>query len=232
MKTPSALRILLVLVSIGLCMTACSCSGSNPGNADNRPVPGADVLKGYWVWEKRMLGEVQQTSGNVDQGQMKLAFGTGNNKGHYIWNEITGSDFHTEFTYTVSANIVTLSAKTLADGRITGYSCSHPDWTSWANDVAEVTAVQYSRYKFVGDRLWMEVHVYWGGVDGRCNMLKRFPFWYTLDLLQQWDSWMVFKPVTREEWYGKYARSTRCQGTPEVCAQWPGCGSGDKGYVD
>jgi hypothetical protein len=45
-------------------------------------------------------------------------------------------------------------------------------------------------------------------------------------------SWIVFKPVTRAEWYGKYAKSTYCQGKATVCAKLKGCGSGDKGYVD
>ncbi len=42
----------------------------------------------------------------------------------------------------------------------------------------------------------------------------------------------MFKPGTRAEWYGKHAISTNCQGDATVCAQWPGCGAGDKGYVD
>ena len=38
--------------------------------------------------------------------------------------------------------------------------------------------------------------------------------------------------ITRAEWYGKYAISTNCQGTAAVCAKLPGCGYGDKKYVD
>ena len=193
-----------------------------------------DVLKGYWVWEKRVEGTQVQGPDAVDKGQMKIAFGTGNDKCHYIWNEITGSDFHTECTYTVVGDLATLKAKTTAAGKATGFSCAHPTWTNWN---ANRPAVLYSRYKFVGDRLWMGVNTYWGfggGVNGVPvnNSLKRFPFWESKNQARTLESWIVFEPVTRAEWYGKYAKSANCQGTATVCANLPGCGAGDKAYVD
>jgi hypothetical protein len=188
---------------------------------------GTDALRGYWVWEKRVEGTVVQ-SGPVDKGQMKLAFGTGNNKCHYIWNETTGSDFHTECTYTLKGDLVTLSAKADPDKTAAGWSCAHPSWTAW-NDRP---AIQYARYKFVGDRLWIGVNSYWGGVNGGTASCKRFPFWESEAQATTVESWIVYKPVTRQEWYTKYAISTNCQGTPAECAQWPGCGAGDKAYVD
>ncbi len=45
--------------------------------------PGLDPLRGYWVWEKRVQGTVER-SGDIDNGQMKLAFGMGNDECHYI----------------------------------------------------------------------------------------------------------------------------------------------------
>jgi hypothetical protein len=188
---------------------------------------GTDALRGYWVWEQRVDGTAVQT-GPVDKGQMKLAFGTGNNKCHYIWNETTGSDFHTECTYSLTGNLVTFSAKADPDRTAAGWSCAHPTWTSW-NDRP---AIQYARYKFVGDRLWIGVNSYWGGVKGGNTSCKRFPFWESEGQARTTESWIVYKPVTRQEWYTKYAISTRCQGSAAECAPWPGCGAGDKAYVD
>jgi hypothetical protein len=54
-----------------------------------------------------------------------------------------------------------LKAKTNSGGMATGFSCAHPTWTNWNSNRP---AVQYSRYKFVGDRLWMGVNTYWGFV--------------------------------------------------------------------
>ncbi len=56
----------LSAMSIGLC----SCDGDDGGSGGAAP-PGA--LKGYWVWEKRIQDQDPQ-SGDVDKGQMKLAF--------------------------------------------------------------------------------------------------------------------------------------------------------------
>ena len=212
-------------------------TGTTPADAKVAPDQGGssaiDILKGYWVWEKRVQGTVVQ-SGTVDKGQQKLAFGTGNNKCHYIWNEITGSDFHTECTYTVAGDLVTLTAPTNPGStKAKGWSCAHPTWFSWSDR----PAVQYSRYKFVGTRLWMGVNTYWGFGGGVNNVpvnnsLKRFPFWESKSQAQKEASWIVYKPVTRAEWYGKYAISTNCQGTAAECANLPGCGYGDKKYVD
>lgn len=141
------------------------------------PVTTGGVLRGYWVWEQRVQGTGIQ-SGDVDRGQMKVAFGDGNDRCHYIWNETRGSDFHTECTYSVDGDLVRFEATADADATAAGYSCAHPDWTSW-NDRP---AVQWGRYRFVGDRLWIGVNTYWGfggGVEGvpPNGSLKRFSFW-------------------------------------------------------
>lgn len=207
--------------------SATGTGGSGGSATGTGGAPGGDVLKGYWVWEKRVMGTEVQPPKPLDAGQMKIAFGTGNNKCHYIWNETTGSDFHTECTYTVSGDLATYKATADSDGTAAGYSCAHPDWTSW-NDRP---ALEWGRYKFVGDRLWLGVNAYWGGANGDNGSCKRFPFWESEGQAKKEEAWIVFKPVTRAEWYGKYAISTNCQGTSQVCAQWPGCGAGDKGYV-
>ena len=190
-------------------------TGENPGTAGGAgiaPNTGADVLKGLWVWEKRVQGDVEQ-SGEVDKGLMRVAFGTGNNKCHYIWNEITGSDFQTECTYTIAGDMVTFHATADPDGTAAGYSCAHADWSSW-NDRP---ATQWGRYKFVGDRLWIGVNTYWGfggGVNGvpTNNSLKRFPFWESQGQAETEESWIVFRPATKAEWCNE------CN-PPEMCAQ-------------
>ncbi len=204
-----------------------------PGSNDADPPPsGNDPLRGYWVWESRVFGDVPQ-SGPVDAGQMKVAFGTGNDRCHYLWNETTGSDFHTGCTYRVAGDMVTFQAAVRPDGLTEGYSCAHPDWSTW-NDRP---AVQWGRYRLDGDHLWLGVNTYWGfgggvgGVPGN-GSLKRFPFWESEGQATTEEAWIVFRRVTREEWFTTYAISTRCQGTPELCATLPGCGSGDHPYVD
>ncbi len=193
---------------------------------------GIDILRGYWVWDRRMCG-ADVVTGEVDAGQMKIAFGTGNDRCHYIWNETTGSDFHTECTYSISGDMVTFSATADPDGTAAGYSCAHPDWTSW-NDRP---AVEWGRYRFVGDELWLGVNTYWG-FGGDCadvprnNSLKRFPFWESQAQAETEEAWIVFRQVTREEWFTTYAISTTCQGTADLCAGLPGCGPGDHPYVD
>jgi hypothetical protein len=204
---------------------------SDPGGTTD-PTGGSGPLDGYWVWEQRVHGTEVQT-GNIDRGQMKLAFGDGNSACHYIWNETTGSDFHTDCNYSVDGDMVTFEASADPDETAAGYSCAHPDWTSW-NDRP---ATQWGRYRIVGDRLWIGVNTYWGFGGGVGSVpsngsLKRFPFWESEGQASTTESWIVFKPVTRDEWYSTYAISTRCQGSEEVCAQWPGCGAGDKAYVD
>jgi hypothetical protein len=193
---------------------------------------GGGSLSGYWVWARRVQGSAVQM-GPIDMGQMKLAFGDGNARCHYVWNEITRSDFHTECTFRVAGDMVTFTARADPDGTAAGWSCAHPDWTSW-NDRP---AVQYGRYRIVGDELWIGVNTYWGfggGVIGvpQNTSAKRFPFWESLEQARTSESWIVFRRVSRADWYGRYAISTNCQGTPAQCALLPGCGAGDRRYVD
>ena len=206
------------------------CSYGCGRDSSSSKSPGA--LDGYWVWEMRISGTTPQT-GAVDKGQMKMAFGKGNDKCHYLWNETTGSDFHTDCTYSLTKDMITLVAPAGKDAKTAGYSCAHPDWTSW-NDRP---ATQYSRYKFVGDRLWLGVNTYWGFGGGVENIptngsLKRFPFWESLDQASRLETWIVFKPVSKEDWFAEYAISTNCQGSASSCAKLPGCGSGVKPYVE
>ena len=221
---PAKAALYAAVVSASLAFMSCGSEADDqnwwadagPGTGGG-PSTGIDALKGFWVWEKRVQGDVAQ-AGEVDKGLMRMAFGTGNDKCHYIWNEMTGSDFQTECTYTIAGDMVTFHATADPDGTAAGFSCAHADWTSW-NDRP---AVQYSRYKFVGDRLWMGVNTYWGfggnvtlsdgtQVPGN-NSLKRFPFWESLGQAEKEESWIVFKPVTQAEW------CTDCN-QPEMCTQ-------------
>ena len=211
-----------------------SSGGDTPdhGSTSEGELPVEDELAGYWVWETRMFAD-QEVSGEVDNGQAKMAFGTGNGKCHYIWNELTGSDFHTDCTYTIAGDMVTYMAAADPDGTAAGWSCAHPDWTSWSDR----PAMQWGRYKFVGDRLWLGVNTYWGfggGADGipTNNSLKRFGYWESQAQAETVEAWIVYRRVTREEWFSTYAISTNCQGPPELCYALPGCGPGDKPYVD
>lgn len=193
---------------------------------------GAKDLDGYWVWEQRVQN-TQPQSGDVDKGQMKVAFSGSNGKCHYIWYETTGSDFHTPCTYSVSGDVISFSASSAQNDKAIGYSCAHPDWTSWSDR----PATQYGRFKKEGSQLWIGVNTYWGFGGGVNNVpmngsLKRFPFWESLEQAKNELSWIVFKKVSRDEWFGKYAKSTKCQGSAEQCARLPGCGPGEKPYID
>jgi hypothetical protein len=193
---------------------------------------GGASLAGYWVWEKRVEGSAEQ-KGDVDKGQMKIALGGENHKCHYVWNETTGSDFHTECTYAIDGDTLTWTASKGAGVATAGYSCAHPGWTSW-NDRP---ATQFSRFKMDGDRLWVGVNTYWGFGGGVNNVpqngsLKRFPFWESKGQATTLESWIVFKRVTKAEWFSTYAISTNCQGSAAACETLKGCGSGEKSYVD
>jgi hypothetical protein len=203
-----------------------ACGASNSGGASS------STLAGYWVWEKRVHGTTPQT-GNVDKGQMKLAFGRGKNKCHYIWNETTGSDFHSDCSFDVSGDTVTFTREMTQSEKPTAYSCAHPDWFSWNDRPAK----QFARFKIYGDRLWIGVNTYWGFGGGVNNVpingsLKRFPFWESLSQALKEESWIVFKPVSQDDWFGKYARSTKCQGNSAACEKLTGCGPGFKPYIE
>lgn len=203
-----------------------ACGSGHSGGASS------STLSGYWVWEKRVQGTTLQT-GDVDKGQMKLAFGRGNNKCHYIWNETTGSDFHNDCSFDVSGDTVTFTRDAAQKDKPTGYSCAHPDWFSWNDRPAK----QYARFKISGDRLWIGVNTYWGFGGGVNNVpsngsLKRFPFWESLIQAQKEESWIVFKLVSQDDWFGKYARSTKCQGNSAACEKLTGCGTGFKPYIE
>lgn len=94
----------------------------------SRPGPHslAGVHAGYWVWEQLVMGMEVQPPAFLDAGEMKIAFGSGNDKCHDIWNETTGSDFHTECTFAVDGDMVTYTGPI----RMARYSCAHPVWTS------------------------------------------------------------------------------------------------------
>jgi hypothetical protein len=202
-----------------------SAGGSNAGGSNaggfGSGANGAGVLDGYWVWEDRVAGNESLGFAHLNgQALMRMAFGN-NNTCHYIWNETTGSDFHTPCTYTILGDMVTYTATADPDQTAAGYSCTHPDWTSW-NDRP---AVQYGKYKFVGDRLWLGVNAYWGfggdalGVsqNGSC---KRFGYWESeaqADYGGQGDleTWIVYKPVTKQEW------ESAGFGSCAACATYP-----------
>ena len=90
--------------------------------------------------------------------------------------------------------------------------------------------VQYGRYKFVGDRLWLGVNAYWGfggdvtmsdgsyvGQNGSC---KRFGYWESLNQATKEETWIVYKPVTKAEWNAAgYGGCDACATFPpaEVC---------------
>jgi hypothetical protein len=193
----------------------------DPGVDAGSAMPTDGALEGYWVWEDRVAGSMSLGFAHLDgRARMRMAFGTGNTC-HYIWNETTGSDFHTPCTYAISGDMVTYTATADAEGSAAGYSCTHPDWTSW-NDRP---AVQYGRYRFVGDRLWLGVNAYWGfgggvtleggssiPVNGSC---KRFGYWESLAQAESEDVWIVYRRVTREEWESVGA------GSCAACATYP-----------
>ena len=214
---------LLLILNLNLLVAACGHTTSSHGSSQ---------LNGYWVWEKRVEGTADQT-GNIDKGQMKMAFSSDKSKCHYLWNEVTGSDFHTECKFIVKGDLLVLEAAKGIDASTSGYSCAHPDWTSW-NDRPNI---QYSRFKIVGDRLWLGVNTYWGFGGGvkdvpQNGSLKRFPFWESQTQAETLVSWIVFKPVSKADWFLKYAISTNCQGSADKCDKLKGCGAGEKPYIE
>ena len=97
-------------------------SGSIPNTGGGASSP--SELIGYWIKEKRMDGANEVSGDYVDGGRWRLAYDGVN--GHYIWNEVTGSDFQTEFTYTVNGDMITYEArKKTASGAAWGFSCAH-----------------------------------------------------------------------------------------------------------
>jgi len=187
---------------------------------------GADGLTGYWVWDDRVADTRSLGFAHLNgRARMRMAFGAGNTC-HYIWNETTGSDFHTECTYKISGDMVTYTRT----GTVPGYSCTHPDWTSW-NDRP---AVQYGKYKFVGDKLYLGVNAYWGfggavtigsttiGANGSC---KRFGFWESLGQADYGSpsgtlpTWIVYKRVTKAQWdaFGNGCVACATYPVPTVC---------------
>ena len=196
-------------------------AGSSGGSGGSAGGTASDDLTGYWLWEDRVAGNTSLGFAHLNgQARMRMAFGA-NNTCHYIWNETTGSDFHTPCTYTISGDMVTYTATADPDGTAFGYSCTHPDWESW-NDRP---AVEYGKYKFVGDRLYLGVNAYWGfGGDvttsdgaqipknGSC---KRFGYWESLNQAMKEETWIVYKPVTKQEWESAGA------GSCAACATYP-----------
>jgi hypothetical protein len=185
-----------------------------------------DDLTGYWVWDDRVADTRSLGFAHLNaRARMRMAFGAGNTC-HYIWNETTGSDFHTECTYKLSGDMVTYTRT----GTVPGYSCTHPDWTSW-NDRP---AVQYGKYKFVGDKLYLGVNAYWGfgggvtigsttiGANGSC---KRFGFWESLGQADYGGpsgtlpTWIVYKRVTKAQWdaFGNGCVACATYAVPTVC---------------
>jgi hypothetical protein len=90
--------------------------------------------------------------------------------------------------------------------------------------------VQYGRYKFVGDRLWLGVNAYWGfggdvtTSDGaqipKSGSCKRFGYWESLNQATKEETWIVYKPVTKAEWNAAgYGGCDACATFPpaEVC---------------
>jgi len=160
-------------------------------------------LQGYWVWKQEvdngsvvltitdadMVGKVGPTGWPgcptgilcTHYGIRKLAFGpTG--KGHYIYNVMTSSDYQFPGTYSVAGDVVTYV-------RLGKYSCAHP------NDLDSNQSTRYFRYKMVGaDELWVGVTTLGTG---------DVP-WATTAPPASPTRWVVYKRITKTEFYGKY----------------------------
>ena len=181
----------LVVLSI-LLLSPAACKESDLGPTE---------VTGYWVWVRTVDNGntvLEITDADMEPkvgptgwpdcpsgilctryGIHKVAFGD-SGRIHYGYNVHTSSDYQTLGTYTAADGV----------GRVvkeTRFSCAHPDDTN--SNAATTDFV----YHFDGDELWVGVGSFSGFELPLAGTPETEP-----------TRWIVYKPVTREEYYGKY----------------------------
>jgi hypothetical protein len=158
-------------------------------------------LSGYWVWVREV--EDGQTVLEVTDADMepkvgsagwpncpdgilctrygihKVAFGT-DGAFHYGYNVHTSSDYQTLGSVSAADGVASFS-------KAVRFSCAHPNQTN--TDPRDGTFL----YKFEDDELWISV----SGFSG-------FEVPFAGEAGSEPNRWLVFKSVTRQQYYGQY----------------------------
>ncbi len=168
------------------------CSGG-----DESTVPaGVGALSGHWLWYQQV--EAGQVVLTIEEADLQVADWPGCPQGiicthygirkfdfepsgavAYIYNVTTSSDFEYEGTFSVADDLVSYSFDT-------HFSCAHPD----INDTD--TRAGYFRYRAQDGNLWVSVT----GFDGDLPFSSQPP--------DSPDRWIVFRPVTPEDYASRY----------------------------
>ncbi len=174
------------------------------------------ALTGYWVWSKQIEnGAVKLTVTEDDlqpkvgsmgwpgcpdgivcthYGIYKVAFGA-NGRFHHQENYTTSSDVQTFGTYQ------TPTSSTATFEREQYFSCAHPEVVNMEK------ASGTFRYKFVDNELWLSVSGFGG--------------FALADDGNEPTRWLVYRSVSRQDYYGKYMIRI-CQPHDGIMCQ-PGC---------
>ena len=162
---------------------------------------GPTEITGYWLWSRQVEdGQVVLEITDDDMeilvgpsgwpdcpsgiictryGIQKVAFGdTG--RIHFVHNVHTSSDFQTIGTYTASGGVGQVSKEAR-------FSCAHPDQDNTNTDTVDFV------YRLQDGELWIGVSRFGGST---------LPFTGTPD--SQPTRWMVYRPISREDYYGRY----------------------------
>lgn len=183
----------------GATTTSAGPGGAGGTGGDGSGGSTSSTLEGYWVWTKQVEnGAVTLEITDADMepkvgpggwpgcpegilctryGIHKVAFGDGGRL-HQQHNVTTSSDFQTLGTWADASG----GAATFQ--REEQFSCAHPDAVN-----ADVVPGGF-RYRHEAGELWISVSGFGG-----------FPF---VDPGAEPTTWLVYKPVTRDDYYGKY----------------------------
>lgn len=209
--SPQATALAVMVLAVVMAATGVSACDDGGGKSE---------LSGYWVWVREVEdGEtvLEVTDEDMEPkvgssgwpdcpdgilctryGIHKVAFSK-DGKFHYGYNVHTSSDYQTLGSLSTSGGVATYS-------KSVRFSCAHPEQTN--EEAREGTF----RYKFKGDELWI-------GVSGFSAF--EVPFFGSND--EEPTKWLVFKSVTREDYYGKYMIRI-CQASGGSSCH-PGCDS-------
>jgi hypothetical protein len=176
--------------------TSASSTGSG-GSGSGGGAPSS--IEGYWVWTRQIEGgqtTLEITDADMEgkvgpsgwegcpegilcthHGIHKVAFG-GNGRFHQQHNVFTSSDFQTLGAWSDGGDDLG------GFERQAQFSCAHPEEVN-----ADVVAGAFD-YRLEDGELWIAVSGFFG-----------FAF---ADVEGEPTSWIVYKPVTRDDYYGKY----------------------------
>lgn len=184
-------------------------SGGGGGMAGTGGTGGSSTgldVEGYWLWYQQVedgavVLQIEEEDLQIDDwpgcpsgiicthyGIMKFAFGT-TGQAHFIYNVTTSSDYQTPGEYSVDGDLLHY----LGSER---FSCAHPD----QDDQEERD--RYARVQMSDGNLWVSVTGFQG-----------FQLPLFTDPPTDPTRWIVFRPISRDDFYGKYMIRV-CQALP------------------